>query len=113
MKNKLKRLLYSDGFVIVGGMIVVPLLSFILISISPESPLYTPISRIAWVHHLWPATFVWAVIVMGVISWLTYRMVYIINNLSIYLVVMYVVQQFICRADEHCDVEKIKIAAEN
>lgn len=74
MRSKIRKLLYSDGFVIIGGLIVVPLLSFTLISISPESPLYTSISRIAWIHHLWFATFVWAIVVMGVIAWLTYRM---------------------------------------
>lgn len=72
--RKFKEILYSDGFAIVGGLIVVPLLSFALLSISPESPLYTSISRMIWVHNLWVITFVWAVIVMGIIVWLTYRM---------------------------------------
>ncbi len=76
MKNKIKRILYSDGFAVIGGLIVVPLLSFILISISPESPLYTSISRMAWVHNLWFTTFIWAFIVMEMIIWLTYRMAY-------------------------------------
>ena len=76
MRNKIKQILYSDGFVIIGGLIVVPLLSFALLSISPESPLYTSISRIAWVHDLWFTTFIWATVVMGVIAWLTYRMAY-------------------------------------
>ena len=76
MKDKLKKLLYSDRFVIILGLIIVPIFSFILITVSEESPLYTSISRIAWVHGKWFATFVWALIVMGAITWITYRMVY-------------------------------------
>lgn len=75
-KNSLKRLVYSDRFVIILGLIIVPILSFILITISEESPLYTSISRIAWVNGGWFATFVWALVVMGAVVWLTYRMVY-------------------------------------
>jgi hypothetical protein len=75
MKDKIKRLLYSDRFVIIIGLIVVPILSFILITLSEESPLYTSISRIAWIHGRWLATFLWALIVMGSIIWITYRMV--------------------------------------
>ena len=76
MKEKIKNLAYSDRFVIILGLIVVPLLSFILITVSEESPLYTSISRIAWVHGKWLATFVWALVVMGAVTWVTYRMVY-------------------------------------
>ena len=75
MKEKIRGLLYSDRFVIILGLIVVPLLSFILITVSEESPLYTSISRIAWVHGKWLSTFVWALIVMGAVTWVTYRMV--------------------------------------
>lgn len=75
MKDRIKRLLYSDRFVIIIGLIVVPMLSFILITLSEESPLYTSISRIAWIHGRWLATFLWALIVMGSIIWITYRMV--------------------------------------
>ena len=75
MKEKIRGLLYSDRFVIILGLIVVPLLSFILITVSEESPLYTSISRIAWVHGRWLSTFVWALIVMGAVTWVTYRMV--------------------------------------
>lgn len=74
IKNTIKKGLYSDNFVVIVGLIVVPLLSFAFLSMSPESPLYTSISRIAWVHNLWFATFVWAVVVMSAIAWLTYRM---------------------------------------
>ena len=73
--EKLKRIVYSDRFVIVLGLVVVPLISFIFIGISEESPLYTSISRIAWVHGTWFSTFVWALVVMGAITWITYRMV--------------------------------------
>lgn len=76
MKDKLKKLLYSDRFVIIIGLIVVPILSFILITISEESPLYTSISRIAWVNGGWLATFVWALVIMFAISWLTYLLVF-------------------------------------
>ena len=76
MKDKLKNLIYSDRFVIIIGLIVVPILSFILITISEESPLYTSISRIAWIHGGWLPTFIWASIIMFAISWLTYRMVF-------------------------------------
>lgn len=75
-KNSLKRLVYSDRFVIILGLIIVPIFSFILITISEESPLYTSISRIAWVNGGWFATFIWALVVMGAVVWLTYRMVY-------------------------------------
>lgn len=75
MKEKIKRLLYTDRFVIILGLIVVPILSFILITLSEESPLYTSISRIAWIHDRWLATFLWAIVVMGSIIWITYRMV--------------------------------------
>jgi hypothetical protein len=73
--EKLKRIVYSDRFVIVLGLVVVPLISFIFIGISEESPLYTSISRIAWVHGEWFSTLVWALVVMGSVLWLTYRMV--------------------------------------
>ena len=75
MKDRIKKLLYSDRFVIIIGLVVVPILSFILITLSEESPLYTSISRIAWIHGKWLSTFVWALIVMGAITWITYRMV--------------------------------------
>ena len=75
MKDKICKLLYSDRFVIILGLIIVPLISFILITVSEESPLYTSISRIAWVNGKWFATFVWALIVMGAVVWITYRMV--------------------------------------
>ena len=76
MKDKIKNMLYSDRFIIVLGLIIVPLFSFILITVSEESPLYTSISRIAWVHGKWFSTFIWAVIVMGAVTWITYRMIY-------------------------------------
>ena len=75
MKDKIRNLLYSDRFIIILGLIVVPLISFILITVSEESPLYTSISRIAWVHGKWFSTFIWALIVMGAVTWITYRMV--------------------------------------
>lgn len=59
---------------VIAGLVVVPLLSFALLNLSPESPLYTSVSRIAWIHGRWFATFVWAVIVMVVIFLLTGRM---------------------------------------
>lgn len=76
MRKRIKRILYSDAFAVVSGLIIVPILSFVLICISPESPLYTSISRMAWVHNLWLTTFIWAVAVMSVIAWLTYRLAY-------------------------------------
>lgn len=76
MKDKIKSIIHSDRFVIIIGLIVVPILSFILITLSEESPLYTSISRIAWVHDGWVMTFIWALIIMFAISWLTYRTVY-------------------------------------
>lgn len=76
MKDRLKRILYSDRFVIILGLIIVPLFSFILITLSEESPLYTSISRIAWVHGEWFSTFVWASVVMCAVIWITYRMVF-------------------------------------
>ena len=76
MKGRIKRMLYSDRFVVILGLIIVPLISFILITVSDESPLYTSISRIAWVHGEWLATFVWALTVMLAVIWITYRMVW-------------------------------------
>ncbi len=76
MKERLKRIIYTDRFIIILGFIVVPVISFILVGISEESPLYTSISRIAWVHGYWTATFLWALVVMSSIVWMTYRMVY-------------------------------------
>ena len=75
MKEKIKRFLYSDRFVIILGLIIVPLFSFLLITVSEESPLYTSISRIAWVHGKWFVTFVWALILMCAVLLITYRMV--------------------------------------
>lgn len=75
MKEKLSRLFSSKTFLLVQALVVVPLLSFMLITVSEESPLYTSISRIAWVHGYWFATFLWALVVMGTIVWLTWRMV--------------------------------------
>ena len=76
MKDKFKKLLHSDRFVVIVGLIVVPLFSFILITAGDESPLYTSISRIAWVRGEWTMTFVWALVVMCAISWITYLLVY-------------------------------------
>ena len=77
MKNikKLKNILNSIEFAVVLGLIVVPIISFIFILMSPESPLYTSISRIAWVHDRWMLTCIWAIIVMLAIVWITYRLV--------------------------------------
>ena len=76
MKNNFKKLLHSDRFVVIIGLIVVPLFSFMLITIGDESPLYTSISRIAWVHGEWLLTFVWALVVMCAIGWITHLLVY-------------------------------------
>ena len=75
MKKKLKRILYSDRFVILLGLVIVPLISYIFISVSEESPLYTSISRIAWVHGRWFSTFLWSLTVMSAVLWLTYLVV--------------------------------------
>ena len=75
MKKKLKRIVHSDRFVILLGLVIVPLISFIFISVSEESPLYTSISRIAWVHGRWFSTLVWSLIVMSAVLWLTYLVV--------------------------------------
>lgn len=76
MLDKLKRIICSDAFVITLGFIIVPFISFLFINISEESPLYASISRIAWVNGHWLGTFIWALIVMGSISLLTYRVVF-------------------------------------
>ena len=73
MKNREKKTEKPMTLVIMG-LVAVPMLSFGLVNLSPESPLYTSISRIAWVHGQWFATFLWAVMVMAVILLLTYRM---------------------------------------
>lgn len=75
MKEKLRKTIESTEFTVVLGLVIIPIISFMFIMTSPESPLYTSISRIAWVHELWFSTFIWAVMVMGAIIYLTYRMV--------------------------------------
>lgn len=75
MKKRLRNIVCSDRFVIVLGLVIVPLISFVFIGVSEESPLYTSISRIAWVHGRWVSTFLWALTVMSAVLWLTYRMV--------------------------------------
>ncbi len=62
-------------FIVLLGLVFVPAISFLFIMISPESPLYTSISRIAWVHDRWLSTFLWATVVMGTIVWLTYKLI--------------------------------------
>lgn len=74
MKKRIKTVVRSPQFVLIMGLVVVPLLSFLLITTGPESPLYTSISRLAWCHKHWLATFLWAIVVMGVILLLTFRM---------------------------------------
>ena len=76
MMKKLRKILESTEFILVVGLVVIPLLSFAFIQISPESPLYTSISRIIWVHGYWIAACVWALIVMGVIAFLTCRLIH-------------------------------------
>ena len=73
--KSLGKMLKSDRFVVVLGLVIVPFISFLFIGISEESPLYTSISRIAWHNGRWFSTCAWAVIVMGAVTWLTYRMV--------------------------------------
>ena len=77
MQKKLKNILYSTKFIVLLGLVIVPISSFVFILRSPESPLYTSISRLAWVHGRWATTFVWAMMVMGAIVWVTYRMIFI------------------------------------
>lgn len=62
-------------FIVLLGLVFVPSISFLFILTSPESPLYTSISRIAWVHGRWLSTFLWATVVMGTIVWLTYKLI--------------------------------------
>ena len=76
MKEKIRSIVNSDRFIIFVGLIIVPITSFVLIALGDESPLYTSISRLAWVHGYWVATFLWASVVMGSVAWLTYRMVF-------------------------------------
>ncbi|MBE6645967.1 MAG: hypothetical protein E7612_11470 [Ruminococcaceae bacterium] len=74
MKEKIRKLVCSTRFIIILGLIIVPILSFVLITVSKESPLYTSISRIAWITGHWFVTFLWAIIIMASITWITYRM---------------------------------------
>ena len=75
MKEHIRKLLNKTEFIVLVGLVLVPVISFVFILTSPESPLYTSISRIAWVHDRWLATFFWATIVMGTIVWLTYKLI--------------------------------------
>ena len=68
-------MLHKTEFIILIGLVFVPSISFLFILTSPESPLYTSISRIAWVHDRWLSTFLWATVVMGTIVWLTYKLI--------------------------------------
>ena len=76
MPKKIKNIVYSTKFIVLLGLVIVPISSFLFILRSPESPLYTSISRLAWVHGRWASTFVWAMMVMGAIVWTTYRMIF-------------------------------------
>ncbi len=76
MREKIKSVLKSDVFLVLLGFVIVPMISFVFITVGDESPLYASISRIAWVNGYWVATFIWAIIVMSSISMLTYRMIY-------------------------------------
>ena len=71
----MRKILKSREFVIVVGLVIVPIISFLFIVDVPESPLYTSISRIAWVHGRWYATFIWAITVMSAIIFITYKMI--------------------------------------
>jgi hypothetical protein len=71
-KNKMIK---KTEFIVLLGLVFVPAISFLFIMISPESPLYTSISRIAWVHGRWLSTFLWATVVMGTILLLTYKLI--------------------------------------
>ena len=71
-KNKMIK---KTEFIVLLGLVFVPAISFLFIMISPESPLYTSISRIAWVHGRWLSTFLWATVVMETIVWLTYKLI--------------------------------------
>ena len=75
MKRNISKIVNSRKFIVVVGLVIMPLLSFTLIGLSEESPLYTSISRIAWVLDHWWATFIWGVAVMGAMLWLTYKTV--------------------------------------
>ena len=77
MIKKLKKFIYSTKFIILLGLVISPISSFVFILNSPESPLYTSISRLAWVHGRWQATFLWAIMVMSAIIWITYRMIFV------------------------------------
>ena len=75
LKQGISKIINSREFIIVIGLVIMPIMSFALIGTSEESPLYTSISRIAWVLEHWWATFIWGVSVMGAILWLTYKTV--------------------------------------
>lgn len=77
MKNtrEKNKMIKKTEFIVLLGLVFVPAISFLFITISPESPLYTSISRIAWVHDRWLSTFLWATVVMGTIVWLTYKLI--------------------------------------
>ena len=77
MKKKISFILRSTEFAVILGLVILPLVSFSFLLSSPESPLYTSISRLAWVHGRWLSTFLWAVIVGGAVVWLSYRVIFI------------------------------------
>ena len=51
-------------FTVIWILVVVPFLSLFFITVSGESPLYTSISRIAWVGHHRIFMFVWSMVVL-------------------------------------------------
>lgn len=56
-------------------LIVVPLLSMVFITASDESPLYTSLSRLAWVNGHRLFMFVWSLIVLFVMICLTLKVI--------------------------------------
>jgi len=73
MRAKIRSIINSSSFIVILGLVIVPLASFILITLSEESPLYASISRIAWALDLWWATFIWGMIVMISNLFMTYK----------------------------------------
>lgn len=74
----LLRLAYAFGsikFSALWVLLVVPLLSVLFITASGESPLYTSLSRLAWVSGHWWFMLVWSTIVLFALVCMTVKVV--------------------------------------
>lgn len=79
MKKKLRSLLayfLPLRRSVVWVLLILPLLSMLFITASEESPLYTSLSRLAWVNGHWLFMLVWSLLVLFVMVCLTLKVIH-------------------------------------